>query len=175
MKLFLNQPTSVPKLILAGALLIGPSFSSGTTPPGQFYIQEMSGTKTTRTLCARTANDQGESQATICAIQRAAQSPDLDEDETPPLPAVVAEATRIIRQTADLMEDMPEGEVSIFFGELSVTWRAGDKIVRLACFPNRPTLIQYGSLSSPMGSYRSEGTTPDRLAERLCELDNDSI
>ena len=70
---------------------------------------------------------------------------------------------------------IPQGQVSVFFGELNITWRSGDRIVRLACFPDRPGLVQTGSLSMPVGSYRSEvNPTAELLAERLDALVSDN-
>lgn len=93
----------------------------------------------------------------------------LDDDETPPLPAVADETKRLIRNAANLMhEPMLAATVSTFFGELNVTWKSGDEVVRLACFPARPSIFQCGNLSLPMGSYSSMvNPTPRIIAEKL--------
>lgn len=106
------------------------------------------------------------------------QQPELrDEDEPAPTQQVIEQAIHLIRDADNLMVEMPSGQVSVFFGEVNVTWRAGDRIVRLACFPNRPSVIQTGYLSLPLGSYRSEpNPTAQLLAARLEALvpdDND--
>jgi hypothetical protein len=159
--------TIAPKLILAGMLFMGTSAGTNTLQ-GAFYPANMSGTKVI--ICANNI-EVGEDQATISAIERAVQHPELDENEALPLPAVIAEAKRILRQTeAEMQMEMPEGGVSFFYGELNITWRAGEDIVRLACFPNRPALIQVGSLSAPVGSYRSETIDTKILAAHLESL-----
>lgn len=94
------------------------------------------------------------------------------EDETSPPRAVIEELTRLISEAVKLMAtSMTEGVVSTFYGEINVTWRNVNDIVRLACFPNRPSILQFGSLSQPLGSYQSQ-PTPSALdlARRLDAL-----
>ena len=113
----------------------------------------------------------------IQRILELSRRPELrDEGEPAPAQQVIEQAIQLIRDADGLMLEMPSGQVSVFFGEVNVTWRAGDRIVRLACFPNRPSVIQTGCLSLPLGSYRSEpNPTGQLLAARLESLvqDND--
>lgn len=107
----------------------------------------------------------------ISRIEEFAQKSELlDEGEPAPRQDVIAEATRLIREASSLMSGMPPGRVAAFFGEINVSWQSNDSIVRLACFPNSPTLIQVGRVSEP-GSYRSEqNPTGALLARRLRSL-----
>ncbi len=109
-------------------------------------------------------------------IYQIAANPDLrDEGEPSPSHAVIEELGRLLRRAGDLMvSSMSHGQVSTFFGELNVTWRVGDKIVRLASFPNRPTILQTGRLSMPVGSYKSAANpSAGLLAEKLDSLAHD--
>jgi hypothetical protein len=114
----------------------------------------------------------GEADRIIDRILRHVVDPDLrDEDETAPPIKVIQETVRLIRGAEKVLDGMPPGQVSTFYGEINVAWRNGDRIVRLACFPERPSVIQSGSLSLPLGSYRSEeNPTPELLANRINSL-----
>ena len=115
-------------------------------------------------------------QASERIIQRIwdlSQDQDLrDEDEPAPPHEVIDRAIQLIRDADILMgRAMPSGQVSTFFGEVNVTWRADDRIIRFACFPNRPSVLQSGSVSMPIGAYRSEANpTAEHLAESLKSL-----
>jgi len=79
-----------------------------------------------------------------------------DDDEPPPSEAVIDRMSSFLREASAAMENpMPEGIASTFYGEINVTWRKGTEIVRIACFPNRPSILQSGNLSQPLGTYRS--------------------
>ena len=109
----------------------------------------------------------------VSAINNIVENPELrDDDEVVPPPVVVEEANNFVKKAAELMrKPMPPGSVSTFFGELNVTWRQGDRIVRLACFPDRGAKLQYGDLSLPMGSYSLDpNPTPEALATRLDQM-----
>lgn len=113
-----------------------------------------------------------QAQEILRAISNAAVNPDLrDEDEAAPSPDVIGRATRLILEADKLLGGIPSGQVATFYGELNVTWRAGNEIVRLACFPHRPSLLQVGSLELPVGSYRSDEDPSSRLlAARISDL-----
>jgi len=115
----------------------------------------------------------GEADKLVARIQDISLNQDQrDEDEPPPPQRVIAEAIRLIRgASAKMASAMAPAQVSTFFGELNVTWKASGKIVRLACFPDRASVMQTGSLSMPLGSYRSKpNPTPAELAEQLDAL-----
>lgn len=119
-----------------------------------------------------TAPGSGKADEIIQRILYAAVDPDLrDEDESAPTFKVIQETVRLIRGAEKLLDAMPSGQVSTFYGEINITWRAGERIVRLACFPERPSVVQSGSLSLPVGSYRSEeNPTAELLADRINSL-----
>jgi hypothetical protein len=110
----------------------------------------------------------------IKRIEEVVSDPSLrDEDEPPPPAGVADEAIALIRDAAEkLARPMLAARVSTYYGELNITWRSGDEIVRLACFPGgRPSVIQFGSLASPFGSYKLvPNATADILADRLADL-----
>jgi len=101
----------------------------------------------------------------------------LEEEEEPaPSPVVASQISELIRQARGLMRSpMPEGTVSTFYGEINVTWRKGNSIVRIACFPNRQPILQFGNLSQPLGSYQSRPNPPTQdLASKLDALNQES-
>jgi hypothetical protein len=78
------------------------------------------------------------------------------DDEPEPSEAVIDQLSTLVRDADNLMHgSMPEGAVSTFYGEVNVTWRRDNDIVRLACFPNRPSMLQFGNLSQPLHPYQS--------------------
>ena len=112
----------------------------------------------------------GEADRIATRIRALAQNSDLrDEDEPAPPQNVIEEAIRMICETSNRMaSSMPSAQVATFFGELNITWKFGNQIVRFACFPNRPSVLQIGSLSMPVGSFQTQANpTPELLAERL--------
>jgi hypothetical protein len=128
-------------------------------------------------LCGPAAEIVVESDAdkTIANIEKTANLE--DEDESAPLPVVIEEISNLIRQASRLMTiSMPEGVVSTFYGEINVTWRNGSDIVRLACFPNRSAILQFGNLSQPLGSYQSQvDPSAQDVAMRLDALNREAV
>ena len=103
----------------------------------------------------------------VAGINQIAENPDMrDEGEEAPSREVIEAASQLIRD-ADNFLAMPYGIPSTFFGEVMVTWKLGNGIVRLACFADKPNIIQTGSLTQPVGSYRIEPATSQLLAEHL--------
>ncbi len=100
-----------------------------------------------------------------------------DDDELPPPLTVVTEISGLITQASHLLTNsMPEGMVSTFYGEINVTWRNGNDIVRLACFPNRESILQFGNLAQPLGSYQSQpNPNAQNLATRLDALTRQAV
>jgi hypothetical protein len=92
-----------------------------------------------------------------------------DDDEPAPSESVISEISSLIGQTSAVLDDlMPEGYASAFYGEVKVTWRRSDEIVRVACFPNRPPILQFGRLSQPLGTYQSQSNPSAKdIATRL--------
>jgi hypothetical protein len=91
------------------------------------------------------------------------------DDEPEPSVAVIDQISALIRDADNLMlGSMPEGTVSTFYGEVNVTWRRENDIVRLACFSNRPSILQFGNLSQPLNPYQSiQDPTADVVASHL--------
>ncbi len=97
-----------------------------------------------------------------------------DEDEEAPPQKVVDEMIRLIRSVVEALPEMPYAQVSSFYGELSATWRDGDRIVRLATFPNRPSLLQTGSIMMPVGSFSTKSNPdPKRIAQEISLAQNE--
>jgi hypothetical protein len=125
------------------------------------------------------AKAEGQPESEIAKIlARIAQTVNQEDDEeTPPPPAVVQEISEVIVQASHLMTgSMPEGLVSTFYGEINVTWRNGNDIVRLACFPNRGSILQFGNLAQPLASYQSQPEpNAQNLATRLDALNPQAV
>jgi hypothetical protein len=102
----------------------------------------------------------------------AAVDPELrDENERAPSCEVIQRTFQLIYAADKLLGMMPYGQASTFFGEINVTWRGSDRIVRLACFQDRPSIVQTGSLSDPVGHYTSKpNPSPELLANELRNL-----
>lgn len=94
------------------------------------------------------------------------------DDEPAPSEPVVDQICTALRDVENLMHgSMPEGTVSTFYGEVNATWRRDNDIVRLTCFPNRPSILQFGNLSQPLGSYQSiQNPTAENVADHLSAL-----
>jgi len=111
-----------------------------------------------------------ESDRTLARIAQLADRE--DEDEPAPSASVISQISSLIREaTALLAQPMPEGVVATFYGEINVTWRRDNNIVRLACFPNRPSILQFGNLSQPLAPYQSQqNPTAQDVARQLNAL-----
>ena len=141
-----------------------PSFSV-TQLPCDFGLEDVHFVNETDTIWAR--------------IRKAANNPELlEEGEPQPSEETIQQITNLIRGAAALTKQpLPPSQVSVFFGEVNVSWRAGNQILRLASFPQqgRPPLLQTGSLEGPFGSYRSQNNpTAAILAEKLDALSQDT-
>ena len=79
----------------------------------------------------------------------------LDEDEQLPPPHVVEQLTSLIQEAELYIEGVIDGDVEVFYGEMSVTWRSDDALVRVSCFPTHPAQLIVGPRRAPLGSYRS--------------------
>lgn len=94
------------------------------------------------------------------------------DDEPEPSEDVIDKISALIRDADELMPgSMPEGTVSTFYGEVNVTWRRNSNIVRLACFSNRPAMLQFGNLSQPLDPYQSiAAPSAENVAHHLSAL-----
>ena len=159
------------KVLLTGVLLLA-SFNPASGGIHESWTSTPANVKYCLSHDASSDVD-AESNRIVGRIQQVADRQDLrDDDEIAPPPIVVTSAKEMVQATAILMDrPMLPAIVSTFFGELNLTWRSGDDIVRVAFFPDRPSLIQRVNLSQPLGSYRSEtNPTPEILAAELDQL-----
>lgn len=115
--------------------------------------------------------DQCGARAIINQIHQIAISPTgREEDEAAPTPAVCEALVTLLQNTEALIGHLPSGDVSAFYGELSVTWRNGDRMVSVFVDPNGGAL-HYGRLTKEgVGGYLSEELTAAALAAKLEEL-----
>ena len=168
------KPIPAPRLMLAGAILMAASVGPPATLSAVHIGLASSATRQEQTVSLGDVHPyESEAQNIIDRItQIIVDNSLLDENEPPPMPETVRSlASLIIAADIDTIYPMPYGSVSTFFGELNITWRVNDAIVRLAGFPNRPTILQRGNLSEPLGSYVSEvNPTSEVLAQYLDSL-----
>jgi hypothetical protein len=162
-----DKPVPAPKLLLAGTLFVAASFGSHSTLVAHPGLT--TATRPPQEIAISTGDiifSESEPQSTLDRIHAIAANADLrDDDEPAPVPEVLHQANSLINEASILMETpMPSGTPSTFWGELNITWRVGEKIVRLACFANRPAILQQGDLSLPLGSYSSQ---PDPTGKML--------
>jgi hypothetical protein len=116
-----------------------------------------------------------ESSSILDRIDRISKNAELFDGEGAAPPAYVfAEAKRIVAETTARLNFMPDASISVFCDELNITWQNGDGIVRLACFPDRESVIQTG-LVSAAGSYRSVSGGSIILAGKLKEMCGDTV
>ncbi len=83
----------------------------------------------------------------------------------------------IVRQLGEMVNEaganfgqLPRADIAPYFGELSITWRLGQRVVRLTAYPNSlPSRIDYGSTSpGTRGDYDFDRPASGPiLAERL--------
>lgn len=160
------------KVVYVGALLIAASISPTPSVAQAVHLSLTSASSSVLIQCEDDEEFVPEADTIVDRIQRVATHPDLrDEDEQAPPPEVVAAATMIIKEAASIMDTtMQPAVIATFFGELNVTWRTGDEIVRLACFPGGRSLIQYGDLGAPLGSYSSESDGTAKILARHLDL-----
>jgi hypothetical protein len=107
--------------------------------------------------------------AIVLRVEQLANDPDaLDEDEPAPPPHVIHEVVNLVRDAYTLLDTPPpQPTISTFYGELNITWRSNDQIVRLASFPSRPSLVQFGGLLNTPKQYQvvSPATAEDLVME----------
>jgi len=171
-----SKPAASTRFIITGALLVAASLAP-MAPPSSALLLGEGATATLQSSPAHGLKDAAvsspDASPIIMRVRDVATNPELrDDDEPAPPPHVVEAAIRIVSEAFELLSDpVPTGKVGTYFGELNVTWRSGPRMVRLACFPDRPPLVQRGSLAEPLGSYRSvPDATGQTLASAIGEL-----
>jgi hypothetical protein len=115
----------------------------------------------------------GTCEATITA---ACADPDnREEGEDIPPPVALTSISRIICGAASIRE-VPLGNISPYFGEVSVTWRNADqsRMLRLTVFPDGRARLDHGTTpTGALGVYHfDENATGQLLAQRLDELES---
>ena len=91
--------------------------------------------------------------------------------EPRPSPETVGRAKSLINAAMDRERRIPKAEVSAYFGELDVTWRHQNRLLRLVVFPDvtrRPVLYsQTDSGDALTRGHSIEVTGSDVLSSRL--------
>jgi hypothetical protein len=105
----------------------------------------------------------------------AGERDELEEGEPLPSREAVGVLKSLIAEASSyLVSRIPLAHVSTFHGELSVTWRNGDRMVRLASFsgPKQGCRMDYGSSGpDPLGKYScTRNVTASGLAAELTDL-----
>jgi hypothetical protein len=102
----------------------------------------------------------------VCADQDS-----LEEGEQPPAKKAIADLKTIIVEAAARADtNIPVGDVAIFFGELSVTWRYGNRMLRATTFsdPRTPRLDFGTTPEGALGTYEFDThATGAKLVEKL--------
>lgn len=114
--------------------------------------------------------DQCGARAIINQIHQITISPTgREEDEIAPTPTVCEALVTLLQNTEALIGHLPSGDVSAFYGELSVTWRSGDRMVSVFFDPTGSAL-HHGCLTKEgVGGYLTEELTAGALAAKLYE------
>jgi len=162
-----------PRDVFTGGLVLATALASGMPPWLESTPTEQS---INVSLISIVLLDKRAADRITQRARSIAENPLLrDEDEQSPPIEVLEKFDYMVQQVASLMRTpMLPGQVTSFDGELNVTWKAGGKIVSLACFPNNACVVQFGSLDLPPGSFQSEpNPTPDFVASKLDSLMNE--
>ena len=152
---------------VASWVLVGMTFPASPAIANGYYIvgQQVSlSAPDTRIVTGKT----GESIETridkICADPES-----FEEGEAAPNSKAMSELKQIVR-SAESEIVVPMGDVSPYYGELSVTWRNGRKMLRVTTFsgPERPRLDYGTTPEGTLGEYsaiqNADGTS---LVDRL--------
>lgn len=106
------------------------------------------------------------------AIDTACSDPDnFEEEEVRPSPEAIGDLKRILNEASEIFGgDIPQGDVAPYFGEISVTWRHNNRMLRLTAFSDgREARLDFGT--TPKGALGDYGFTPtatgDSLIQRL--------
>jgi hypothetical protein len=91
-----------------------------------------------------------------------------DEDEPAPPAEVFAKLASMLRRVNGSMKfAMPLGQIASFYGELGVTWRTADGVVKLIVAPGKDPAIVRGKHADPVGSFTTEPASDSNLAMYL--------
>lgn len=164
---------SAPSLTGGGSLGTGSQRIEMCVPEycgaGEFLVDE------TEDDCA--SDDDGEgAHAIVCQIQNVALSQLREPDEQPPNGDVCQSLAALLNKTEEIYGLLPSADVSAFYGELSVTWRNGDRMVSVFVDSDGVS-VHHGSLTQDgVGGYISEALDgPRSLAVKLKELQTPAL
>jgi hypothetical protein len=102
----------------------------------------------------------------------------FEDGELPPVEAAVTLKGILSEASAAASADIPDGDVNPYFGELSITWRRGDKMLRLTAFSNgRKARLDFGTTPErSLGAYEfNPAATGETLVDKLNWLATDSV
>ena len=105
-------------------------------------------------------------------IENVASDPENYESGEPLVGAKAREEliSLVVSAAALNGEPLPMGVISPYYGEISITWRHGDKMIRATAFADdRSTRLDYGSTpDGTLGEYRFDANAgAPTLTERL--------
>jgi len=105
------------------------------------------------------------------AIDAACADPDnYEEGEAHPSAHAVTEMKRVLREASGLFGNIPNGSVAPYSGEISITWRRDNRMLRLTTFSDaRPARLDYGTApEGALGDYQFDtAATGEKLDLRL--------
>ncbi len=106
--------------------------------------------------------------------QVCADDDSYEEGEDRPTAKAMDDLKRLLLEAAAIYDKaVPMGHISPYFGELSITWRNRDKMLRATSFSEAQSpRLDFGATPSPsLGTYQFDSdATGARLAERLLWL-----
>jgi hypothetical protein len=95
----------------------------------------------------------------------------FEEGEAHPSPTAISELKRILIDASDAFNgDIPPGNVAPYFGEVSVTWRCDNRMLRLTAFSDgRQPRLDFGTTpEGSLGDYEFYSTaTGKNVSDRL--------
>jgi len=95
-------------------------------------------------------------------IDATCSDPDnFEEGEDHPSAEAIGELKRILSEASEINHsDIPDGDVSPYFGEVSVTWRRDNRMLRLTVFSDgRDARLDFGTTpESSLGNYQFNPT-----------------
>ncbi|MGA2714504.1 MAG: hypothetical protein ABSG41_15475 [Bryobacteraceae bacterium] len=103
-------------------------------------------------------------------IDAACSDPDnFEDDEIQPSPRAISELKRVLREASDIFNgDIPQGDVAPYFGEISVTWRRDNRMLRLTAFSDgRDPRLDFGT--TPVGTLGDYQFYPVATGENLID------
>lgn len=129
----------------------------------------MSQDSTVETVITREA----EGSRSMCErIDEVCADPDsYEEGEPRPNAKAIDNLKALLDDAASIMgADLNLGDIAPYFGEVSITWKCGEKMLRVAAFSDhRPPRMDFGSTpAGSLGSYEFDtNVTGEKLASKF--------